>query len=129
MDQGYKIDQAISLSKISPVLVVGVEQKMFDDVTVVEGTIPSTKLGILNTSKGLKTPSWFYDIVKNKSSHQILITDVDAIDKENQEKFYELLKYKSISNVPLPKDCSIIVTAKNLKNVSEAILRLCQIIQ
>ena len=123
-----KISEIISLSKTSPVLAVGFNANVFGDSTIIEANIPSKSLGIVNTAKGLKTPKWFFDVVKGKSSHQIIINNIDSIDKEMQEKFYEILKYKTISSVDLPKDCNIIVLAKGLGGVSENIQRLCLIV-
>lgn len=129
MGLSSKINEIKELSKASPVLAVGIPLAMFGDSTIIESTIPSKSLGIVNTAKGLKAPSWFYGIVKGNQSHQIIINNIDSIDKENQEKFYELLKYKAISNVELPADCKIIVLATDLNKVSETILRLCLVVK
>lgn len=129
MDLSSKINEINELSKSSPVLAVGIPIEMFEESTIIESTIPSKSLGILNTAKGLKAPSWFYGIVKGNGSHQIIINNIDSIDKESQEKFYELLKYKAISDVKLPTDCKIIVLATDLNKVSETILRLCLLIK
>ncbi|MDD4815958.1 MAG: hypothetical protein PHQ62_02320 [Clostridia bacterium] len=124
-----KLRDIIKLSKISPVLVVGLPATIFGEATVINADIPSKNLGIVNTANGLKYPSWFFEILKGTASHQIIINGIDKIDKESQEKFYELLKYKAISNVELPHDCNIIVIAENLKNVSATILNHCQVIK
>ena len=88
MDLSSKINEINELSKTSPVLAVGIPIEMFEESTIIESTIPSKSLGILNTAKGLKAPSWFYGIVKGNGSHQIIINNIDSIDKESQEKFY-----------------------------------------
>ena len=124
-----KISKIKDLSKTAPVLVLGFPSTLFGNSTILEADIPSKNLGIVNTKNGLKKPSWFNDIVKGLGSHQIVINGIDEIDKENQEKFYELLKYKAISNVELPNDCNIIVLAKELKNVSDTILELCLLVK
>ncbi len=123
-----KINKIKELSKTSPVLAVGIPQEMFGESTVIEGSIPSKSLGIVNSAKGMKAPTWFYNIAKGKASHQIIINNIDLISKENQEKFYELLKYRAISDIPLPDDCTIIVLANDLNKVSETILRLCLLV-
>ena len=124
-----KIIEIIKLSKTAPVLAVGFAANLFENSTIIEANIPSKSLGIVSTATGVKMPNWLYGIMKGKSSHQIVINGIDSIEKENQEKFYELLKYKAISNIELPSDCNIIVTAKDLKNVSETILRLCLLVK
>ena len=125
MNPNNKINEIIKLSRTAPVLAVGYSSKSFGASTIISAGIPSAELGIVNTISGLQAPSWFYEIVKGKSSHQIVIDGIDSIDKESQKKFYELLKYKAISDVELPADCTIIVTANNINNVSQTILRLC----
>ena len=122
-----KIEQIKNLAVCSPVIAFNYSSSDFGDVTVLKSTISSKNLGIVNTSNGLKTPKWFYEIAKNKSSHTIVIENIDLVSEESQEKFYELLKYKEISNVALPKDVKIIVLAKDLKKVSKSILSLCVI--
>jgi hypothetical protein len=124
-----KINEIKELSKTSPVLAVGIPLAMFGESTIIEASIPSKSLGIINTAKGIKAPSWFYGIVKGNESHQIIINNIDSIDKESQEKFYELLKYKAISDVELPADCKLIVLATDLNKVSETILRLCLLVK
>ena len=97
--------------------------------TVLEASIPSKNLGIVNTAKGLKTPKWFYDIVENNASTQIVIKDIDSISKASQEKFAELVKYKTISGVQLPSSTTIIATASDISKVNENILRLFVVIE
>lgn len=124
-----KINEIKELSKTSPVLAVGIPLAMFGESTIIDAGIPSKSLGIINTEKGIKAPSWFYGIIKGNENHQIIINNIDSIDKESQEKFYELLKYKAISDVELPADCKIIVLATDLNKVSETILRLCLLVK
>lgn len=121
--------EIIELSKISPVLVVGAKTEDFKNSTVLKANIPSKSLGVVNTATGIKTPLWLFQILKSDASHQIVIEEIDSIDAYSQEKFYELLKYKTISNIDLPEDCNIIVTAKKLENVSANIACLCQIVK
>ena len=128
MNLKSKIDEVKKYSKASPVLVTGLPADIFGNSTIIKGSIPSKDLGIINTADGLQYPHWFIELSK-KESHQLVIENIDEITKESQEKFYEILKYKTISSVDLPKNCRIIVTAQDLKNVSESIMRLCLIIK
>lgn len=38
-----------------------------------------------------------------------MITDLDKVSKEKQKRFIELLKYRQINILTLPKNCVIIV--------------------
>ena len=121
-----KIDEIVKLSKISPVIVCGLSCKIFDGAVTIEASIPSSKLGIVNTKNGMKFPDWYLEL-KNNNKNLLIINLIDTISDEEQEKFFELLKYKEITNTALPKNTKIIVMAKDIKNVSSSIKRLCVI--
>lgn len=129
MGLNAKINAVKDLARTAPVLVLGVSAEMFGTSTVLEADIASKELGIVNTPRGLKTPRWFYELVNGNGSHQIIINNLDAIDQENQAKFYELLKYKTISTIELPADCRLIVIAHDLKKVAAKIMRLCLLVE
>ena len=121
-------DKVLNYAKISPVICVGASVESFDDAIILESNIASKNLGIVNTINGIKAPKWFLEVKKTKNPI-LIINGIDKIDKYNQEKFYELLKYKTISNIDLPKDTKIIVLVNSLDKVSENILSLCTIIK
>ena len=56
-------------------------------------------------------PKWF-DELKNKKI--LVIDNIDLMDKEEQIKFIEIIKYRKISTFEIDKDIRIIVTAKNI---------------
>lgn len=120
-----KIDK---LSAVSPILVEGMTKEDFKNAEILPASIPSKDLGIVNTSKGLKAPKWFAHVMKS-DINTIIIDGIDGIDMENQEKFYELLKYKTISSIEFYKEIKIVVLYKDLKKVSPNIISLCQIIK
>ncbi|MBQ3158706.1 MAG: hypothetical protein IJB98_03330, partial [Clostridia bacterium] len=59
----------------------------------------------------------------------ILIDGLDTIDIYEQEKFYELLNYNTISGVEFSLPVKIIVTYKNLDKVNTNIKSLCRVIK
>lgn len=120
-----KIDK---LSAVAPVLVAGLAKEDFKNAEILPASIPSKDLGIVNTSKGLKAPKWFVHVMKS-DTNTIVIDGIDSVSLENQEKFYELLKYKTISSIEFYKEIRIIVLYKDLKKVSPNIISLCQIIK
>ena len=115
-------------AKIAPVLTKEIDKKILNDAVVIDSIIDSKDLGVVNTDKGIKYPKWYDEIVK-LDYRILIIKDIDKIDEYEQEKFYELLKYKEISNIKLPKDLKIFVTYSNLDNVADSIISLCQIIK
>ena len=129
MALNVKVNQAQQMAKTAPVLVVDCPIELFGAATVLSAQISSRHLGIINTAQGLQLPAWLEQIMHGKTSRQIIIDGIDTIDRESQHKFYELLKYKMISGVELPHDCTVIVLAKNLNNVEETILRQCLVVE
>ena len=123
------IENIEQLAQQAPVLVIGKKVDDFKNYTLIEADIPSQDLGAINTASGVKFPKWLESIQSGKSSKKIIINNIDSLDVELQEKFYELLKYKTISSMDLPKDCTIIVLANNIENVSDTLQRLCLIIE
>ena len=96
------------LSAVSPVLVTGIKKEYFKNAEILPANIASKDLGIVNTSKGLKAPKWFVRVMKDDIS-TIVIDGIDSIDTESEEKFYELLKYKTISSIEFYKEIKIVV--------------------
>lgn len=73
-----------------------------------------------------KIPSWYENIISNKN--KILVIDnIDAISKSEQQKFIEILKYKKVGTLNLPDDTVIILTATNINKdtINEVIYSLC----
>lgn len=123
-----QVEKILTYAKVSPVLVCGLTCEDFKNATVLPADISTKNLGIVNTDKGLKAPKWFRDMVK--SNRDVIVIDgIDSIDKYNQNKFYELLKYQTITSVEFPQQVKIIVLYEKLENVSENITSLCQIIK
>ncbi len=124
----YSLQDILKMAEISPVLVNEFKIGDFQNAIILPAEMDSKKLGIVSTKKGLKAPKWYVDAVKSDKD-TIVIDTIDKIDKYNQEKFYELLKYQSISSVPFKKHIKIIVLYCDLKNVAENIISLCQIVK
>lgn len=118
-------------SNISPLLI---ECDNFDelsnlqDVVVINAEISSCELSILNGKNGLKKPEWYISL-ESKKNPFLLINQLDKIEEEEQEKFYEMLKYKTISNIDLPKNTKIVLLFKDLKKINKNILSLCLVLK
>ena len=123
-----KVLEILNDATNSVILTTKLKKEDFDSATILPATLNSYDLGITAQKEGLKSPKWFYDIVKNGASKTIIIDKIDSVDEYNQEKFYELIKYKTISGVALPKECKIIVLASDIKKVNQNIKAYCKII-
>ena len=113
--------------EVSPLIICGTLNRMLESGVIIDASISSTELGIIQTANGPKKPSWFIDLEQNKSK-TLVINNIDKIDEYEQQKFVEILKYKTISSVSLPQKTKIVVLCNNLNKVSSTILSLCQTI-
>lgn len=101
-------------TNVSPILV----DFILGDVIPSSVLIPSTifKEDLVGKYVGVNyvAPSWFLELTKDKVSKILVIDKIDEINKENQLKFLEILKYRKISTFELPENCIIILTAKTI---------------
>lgn len=116
------------LTENSPVMILGGKADDFENAVILDANISSSFLAVLNGANGLLKPDWLLNL-ESKKSRLLVVNNLDKVEKYEQEKFYEILKYKTVSNISLPKYTKIIVLAKNLKNINENILRQCLVIE
>ena len=111
-------------ANVAPILVSDVDINFIKkDAVILPANIKKSSLnGTLNE---LLPPNWYNELVKkcNKESTILIITDLSKISKEEQEKFYEILKYRKIDTLELPKNCIILVNGK-LEELNETIKSL-----
>lgn len=120
------IKEIKNISQQSPVILIGGNKSDFEEYVVISSNISSKNMGIVRTEKGLKVPKWFYEI---KTNPNLLICDLDKIDKYEQQKFVELLKYREISNMPIANNCSIVLLANDQDKLNENIKSYCLLIK
>ena len=121
-----KIKEVVESSKILPIIVSGVPSKLFNDAIVIDANISQKELQIVNKKDEKKYPKWFLRL-KDENKKLLIIEGIDKLEEYDQGKFYEVLKFKQISNVDLPKKIGIIVTAKDVFDVADSIKNLCSI--
>ena len=121
-----KLSSVINESKQRAVLLKNEFVKLIENSLILPFNIPSKNMAIMNTADGLKYPEWFKILIDNRSSHQIVIQNIDRLSKPDQHKFYELIKYRTISNISLPSDCGVIVSYTNIDQVDEIIKTICK---
>mgnify|MGYP004550607421 FL=1 len=111
-----------------PVLVEDIPLEIFSDYVIIPSDINFKELDGHYEKTEYCPPSWYTSLVdKYKENKAILvITNINKISKNDQEKFVEILKYKKVSTFDLAKNVRIILTANNLKEneISEEIYSL-----
>ena len=101
-------------SGITPILIENMPASVFDNATILNANCDISDLNGHYENINFVAPSW-YNKLKQNQTKMLVINNINEIDVNEQTKFIEILKYKKISRFDLPKDCIIIVTAKNLK--------------
>lgn len=101
-------------SGITPILIENMSASVFDNATILNANCDISDLNGHYENINFVAPSW-YNKLKQNQTKMLVIKNINEIDVNEQTKFIEILKYKKISTFDLPKDCIIIVTAKNLK--------------
>ena len=99
---------------ILPILIENVSDLMFEDAIILEANCDIAELNGHYEGINFVAPSWYNELEKRQEKI-LIINNINQIDKEEQTKFIEILKYRKVSTFDLDKNCIIIVTANNLK--------------
>lgn len=113
-------------ANVAPILVNFISGKDIPGAIVISADVDAKELNGHYDGADYMPPKWYNELVTNNNSKVLVIDLIDSINKEEQLKFMELLEYRKISTFELPKDCVIIVTAKevNKDKISEEIYSL-----
>ena len=101
-----------------PILVEDIPNELFENSVILNNDCDISLLNGHYEGVNFVAPDW-YNILTEKCKDGLtllIINGINNIDREEQLKFVEILKYKKISTFDLPKNCSIIVTAYDLEN-------------
>ena len=124
----YKKEMLLSYirANVTPILVDFISGKDIDDAVLLPSNVDIKELNGHYVGSDFMPPKWLNEILSAKESKILVIDKIDAIEKEEQLKFCELLEYRKISTFELPKNCVIIVTANeiNKDKINEEIFSL-----
>ena len=101
-----------------PILVEDIPTELFENSVILNNDCDISLLNGHYEGVNFVAPDW-YNILTEKCKDGLtllIINGINNIDREEQLKFVEILKYRKISTFDLPKNCSIIVTAYDLEN-------------
>lgn len=113
-----------------PLIIGGVDSESISKSVVLPAITHTSELGIVAGETGLVYPAWLMEIrIKAKKSNKIylVITGLDEIDVDEQEKFYGMIKYNGVNGYKFPAGTQIIIPIKkgNLSKINERIVSLC----
>jgi len=116
-------------NRLSPVMAEGITASRFKDAVILPANINTDELGEQFINGKWAAPKWLLNLQKNarKEVNLLVIDDLTKISKQEQGKFSEILKTKKVGKFELPKNCTIIVLAKNVNKdtVNESVYLLC----
>lgn len=126
MDNKKELLMSYIKADVAPILVNFISGKDIPGAIVISADVDAKELNGHYDGADYMPPKWYNELVTNNNSKVLVIDLIDSINKEEQLKFIELLEYRKISTFELPKDCVIIVTAKevNKDKISEEIYSL-----
>lgn len=126
MDNKKELLMSYIKANVAPILVNFISGKDIPGAIVISADVDAKELNGHYDGADYMPPKWYNELVTNNNSKVLVIDLIDSINKEEQLKFIELLEYRKISTFELPKDCVIIVTAKevNKDKISEEIYSL-----
>lgn len=123
-----KKDLLISYIKanIAPILILSNYITEFENSVVIPANISIKELNGFYDEVTFKPPKWLNAILNTNENKILIIDKIDSINKEEQLKFCELLKYRKISTFKLPENCVIIITADEIsrEKINEEIYAL-----
>lgn len=101
-----------------PILVEDISNELFENAVILNNDCDMSLLNGHYEGVNFVAPDWYNILVeKCKNGCSLLIINgINNVEIDEQLKFIEILKYRKISTFDLPKTCSIIVTAYDIKN-------------
>lgn len=113
-------------ANVAPILVDFIFGKDINGAVVLPANVDVKELNGYYDGTDFMPPKWLSEILSTNASKILVIDKIDAIAKEEQLKFCELLEHKKISTFELPKSYVIIVTANeiNKDKINEEIFSL-----
>ncbi len=116
------------LAEVAPVLLKEIDENIKNNAVIITANAFLKQRSITLVDGEPKVPNWLKDCM-NSHKNILVIEDVDSLSSEDQQNFYELLKYDQLSSVKLPIKTKILLTYKNLRNISQTIASLCLIVK
>ena len=101
-----------------PILIEDIPHGLFENAVILNNDCDVSLLNGHYDGVNFVAPDW-YNILVEKCKNGCSILIINGINNSeigDQLKFVEILKYRKISTFDLPKNCSVIVIAYDLKD-------------
>lgn len=124
MEEKKELIKYIIENNSSPLLTDLLKGKDIDNSFILPATINKEELVGYYQNNKYYQPKWMNEMMDNKNNIILVIDKIDEISMVEQDKFFELIKYRKISTFKIDDFYRIILTAKDLNKVSENIKKL-----
>ena len=126
MREKRELLKAYIKANVAPILVDFITGEDLEEAIILPSNISQDELNGYYDDTTYRPPKWLDEIISRNKPSILVIDNIDSIDKEEQEKFIEILKYKKVSTFNIPKTTIVIVTAKviNKDKINEKIYSL-----
>lgn len=102
-------------TNIAPILIQDVDITFLKkDAVILPANIKKPSLNGTLSSGKLNEPNWYNELKKRcqNGNGVLIISDLSKISKDEQSKFYEILKYRKVGVLELPKNCVILLNGE-----------------
>lgn len=123
-----KPQDPVELAEFAPVLLKEVAKHIREKAVIISSQSFLNQHSIILKDGEPQVPEWLENCMRDRKN-VLIIENVDLLNEEDQQNFYELLKYNQLSSVKLPIKLKILLTYKNLKNINPTIASLCLIMK
>lgn len=127
MENKAKINKILTDNASTPIIFIGANASEITNAVVIDAHIPSAELGILPTENGYKYPQFVRQLMALQMKGimpVVVIESIDKISKDEQEKFYGLLKYRGLNGYKLPQNARIALLADKATDIANRIVQL-----
>lgn len=106
--------EAYVKSGINSLLLENIDSKIFKNSVMIDSNCDMSLLNGHYEDEKFIAPSWYLDLVNNQKN-LLIINNINEVDKFEQGKFIEILRYRKVSTFNLPSNCVVVATCSNIK--------------
>ena len=111
-----------------PLVVEGIDKNRLSNSVILPASISSKALGVVPGEKGYKVPKWLKELEDKYSVSQktyLIIEGLDKIDKDEQLKFFGIIKYNGINGYAFKNTQIVVLVEKGeTHKINQKILSL-----
>lgn len=128
MKERIEILKAYLDANVAPILVEKLDISDMPNSIIINSNINDSELVGHYEEFVYYPPKWMEKMYQTNDMVVLIINNIDLINKKEQDRFLEILMYRQVSTFDIPDNYRILLTAKNIKNVSKRIIDVVAVI-